>query len=831
MLHDYLRSTLRNSLRNKLTTFINVAGLALGLAVFFALFFYVHREFSYDKHWQNAERIYRLNGAQEAATGNSFAFLTWAPYALGTSLQSRHPEAFEVYARVYDVQGSSVTIKNEPLANQTVYYAEPALLKLLQWQTVSGDLQEVFADPHAIAISAKSATQYFGTESPLGKTVTVAVPSRGKTDYVVKAVYRLPDPTSLDRMGFLALFDPGALGVQQAALDSWNFSPQQQPLSVTHYFKLQATVAPKTVESELRSFMDQNKYMDYGNSKTRFSLQPLQDVHLAPSPFDSGNNVERLWVYAAIGVLVLLVSGCNFVMLATLRSVERMREVGIRKTVGAAVTQLMQQYLLDAFCHTLLAALLAVLLLQLGLPKLQALLKVSFELDLLGWRSLGVCLLIVTGFTLLSSAYPALLLSRGKPVLLLRSSGGALVSSGNTLRKLLVGIQFATVIVLLLASAVVQQQIRFTQQRDRGYSLENIVSLRVFNADAQNKVPTLIEEFAKLPGVQLASTGGVSPGTIMVGTPNVVKLVTANGDVKDAQLQGAAVGSNYFKTMSVNLLAGREFAADDAPPAATPGAAVPAAAPPIQNAVLNSAGVAALGFTESAAALEQLFEQENVGQDGKVNKQTFRIIGVVADTQFASVMLPPIAQYYRFAPSAGFVAVKLDPGTQISAVKPAMESVWQSVVGNVPFTPLTADSLEYALQREKFEANIVIGSTLLAVVIALLGLYGLVAATMVKRVKEIGVRKVMGADTSAIVGLLLWQFSKPILAANVVAWPFGFWAITQWLQRFPYRLDTTVIMLSGAGASLLALLIAWLTVGFMAAKAANAKPVLALRYE
>jgi len=540
-------------------------------------------------------------------------------------------------------------------------------------------------------------------------------------------------------------------------------------------------------------------------------------------------------------VLVLAISGCNFVMLATLRLVDRMREVGIRKSVGGGVGQLLRQYLLDAFLHTFLAALIAIAFLVLGFPKLATMLELPLQIDLLTRRNLGLSLLMVVAFTLASSLYPAWMSSQVRPGSLLRNGSGAVVGAGTSLRKVLVGIQFALVVVLLLATAVTQQQIAYTRTRPPGFSLQNMVQLRV-NGPEFARLPVIIDEFRKVAGVETVAMGGVGPVAIMIRPPILVRTTAADGSEREAGLEQTSASPDFFRLMSTRVLAGREFsAALDAPPPAP--ASAPATSAPTQAAtppgppreskiILNEAAARLLGFTEPALAVEQLLERDTTGPDGQVRKQSMRVVGVVENTQLASVMLPAPAQFYNYTERSNFVGIKVAPDADLGAVTESLRAAWDSIVPGVEFTSRDgAASAEFQLRREEFEARIIIGSTAFAILIALLGLYSLVAATVLKRVKEIGVRKVMGAERSGIVTLFLWQFSKPIIVANVLAWPLGFWGITQWLQRFPYQLDNAPIVVSGAVASFVALTIAWLTVGTMAARAASVKPVLALRYE
>jgi len=820
MLRDHLRTTWRGLSHHKLITCVNVGGLALGLAVFFALTFYVQREFSWDAQWRDADRIYVTVGRREGPTGSTPMFMGVYPYVLKDSLQSRHPGAFEAFARVLQLS-STISYQGEEHSNHQIYFAEPAILDLFQFELVEGSLQDVFNNPRLIALSSKAAKVLFGSDSAIGKTLTRGSQGGSEVDYAVGAVYQLPEPTALDTLQFLALLDPAALPVKEASLDAWTRMDSQQPLGVRHYFKLSPGADIQAIEVDLQAFMDEHQYMQYGPVKDRIHFVPLHDLHLMPGLFGTGNAVERLWSYAAIGLLVLLISGCNFVMLATLRVVDRTREIGIRKTIGGQAPQLMRQYLLEVFLQSLVAALVALVLLELALPILQARLGFALVLDLWNWPTLMSCLGIVTAFTLISGLYPAFLLSRGRPATLLHNSSGSVVSRGNSLRKLLVAAQFAIVVMLLLASTVTRQQIDYMSERGRGFALDNLVGVRT---GTSLEVPTLLNEFRRVPGVAGAASGSVSPGTIMVTTPN--RIVA--GD-REALLEGAGVGGDYFSILSIPVLAGREFSdAVDVIRTVEEQAELP-----VVDVVLNESGAHALGFEAPALAVGQLLTTETPINGGVATRsQSLRVIGVVGDAQFATILQPPIPQWYRYGPQTSFIAVKIDPAANSSDVLAGLEDAWHKVMGDVAFLPLAPEMLGLdQLDSVQFEARVVTGSSLLAVIIALLGLYGLVATTVIKRVKEIGVRKTLGAERASVVSLLLWQFSKPIVIANLVAWPLGIWGVLLWLQRFPFRLDLRVITGAAVAASIAALLIAWLTVGLIAAKAASAKPVLALRYE
>lgn len=844
MLKDYLRACWRGVLHHKVATLINLGGLALGLAVFIALTFYVHREFSWDAHWEGAERIYRASGQQETPGGNSAAVFTTAPWVMAEALQERNPDAFETWVRVYSDYGTLV-VYDEEYAQRSMHYVESSFLELLQLQTLRGSLADVFSDPRAIAISERVAETAFGTRSPLDETLSFRGREVPVADFVVKAVYRLPEPSTLASMQILALLTPGALPQPNARLDLWNITPvvappqggqasaqpaPPQPFYVQHYFKLQEGVDAALLEADLRSLMDAGKYMEFFNNKTRFSFQKLRDTHLMPSPFFGGDNVQRLWIFAAIGALVLLISGCNFVLLATLRQVDRQRELGLRKTLGGTAGQLLLQHLLDAFCLTLAATCLAVALLQVALPQAQVALDWPVELDLLQWRSIGAILLIAAGFTLLSSTWPALVMARGRPVRLLRDGAGAAMGGGTALRQLLVGIQFVIVVVLLLATVVVWLQINYTRNRDRGYSFDDVVGIRLTSTEAFQKAEVLLPELGRIPQVEVVAVGSLSPGALRISAPVRYRYTAADGSTKSVPMQQYPTGHDYFRVLSVPLLAGREFTAELEGITVQP--TTPEAQLQVQPVVINAAAVRELGLATPELALGQLLETDLAGPNGQTRTMTLRVIGVVADTQFSSAMMPPEPQVYPYSHRNGTVALRLVPGADGTAVTAALKSTWTAVMGDLAFSPIDpAQSEANILRREEFEARIISGSTLLAIVIALLGLYGLVTATVQRRVREIALRKVLGAERRSVVGLFLWQFSRPVLAANLVAWPLGLWGVQQWLQRFPFRLDLGVIVASALAASVAALLIAWLSVGLLTLRAAGARPAPALRCE
>jgi putative ABC transport system permease protein len=825
MLRDYLRSFWRMLRNNKFTSAINIGGLALGLAVFFALTLYVQREFSWDAQWEDADRIYAVAGRQERPSGNSVALVYFSYYVLGNHLQSTYPEAFEAYARLLRVQGSLIAA-DEEYSNYQVFYAEPDLLDILQLDVMEGSLQEVFADPRSIAISGKAAQILFGRQSALGQTLTFNSQQNSPADFTIKAVYRFPGPSSLDYMDFLALFSRDAAPVSNATPDSWS---RTAGLFTDNYFKLRPGFSAAQLESELRAFMDENHYMETSDVKSRFVFLPLQDVHLAPSNFNPFDNVARLRILAGIGVLVLLISGCNFVMLATLRSLDRVREVGIRKAMGAETGQLLRQYLVDVVLQTLMAATLAIMLLELALPWLQARLNLAIDIELSTWGNLGQGLFIVLIFALLSGIYPALLMSRGQPATLLRNNGSTLMTSGNGLRKFLVGIQFAIVIGLLLASTVLRQQIDYTRNRDRGYNLEHVIGLR-FALDIKDLSATLVSEFKRVPGVAGAAVGGESPGIITSSSPSRVMRTALDGSLIEAALQEGSMGADYFNVMSIPILAGREFSAEIE--GASPISNDEQNSTRTSNILLNFSALNALGFRAADEAIGSLLTKEISDSDGQPARQDMRVIGVVADTQFASLMLPPVAKFYDFSPTNTFITIRFEPEADQAATTQQLRAIWQQIAGAISFLPLSSSTMEgNTLYQEELEANIVTGSTLLALVIALLGLYGLVEATVNKRTKEIGVRKALGASRESIVALLLWQFSKPVIAANLIAWPRGLWGVMRWLQRFPYQLDLGVILSLALATSLAALGIAWLTIAILATRAASVRPVRALRYE
>lgn len=832
MLQDYLRSTVRNTRKHKLFAFIMITGLALGLAVFFTIALYIRTELSYDRHWDDAERIYQVGSILESRGGESQAPFFNTPYILGTTAMAQFPTEVEQWFRTYTL--SSNVLIDEESVRANVMLAEPHLLEVLQLETVSGDMAQVLTSANSLAVNENYANQQFGEQSPLGRRIVVVVEGLGRVEYTIEAVFGNGGQTSLYQLGnFIGLFDPAAIPESAGAQDSWDYSSEfkRRPLQVINLVKMAEGVDATRVETDLRAYMDENKLMGTEFNKTRFRFMRLQDEHLYSTRGGSGSSVYRLQVFAAIGALVLIIGGCNFVMLTTVKAADRLREVGVRKAVGGTVRQLMHQYLLDAFVYTLLAAAFAVALVELVKPSLQnsvGITLASFPL----WQNLLFFSCSVVLFALLSGAYPAFLLAQGRPGILLRNGGASVVSKGNGLRKVLVGLQFAVVIALLLASAVVYRQIEYTRNRSPGFKLDDIVRVMAFEANAMEKIQTVANEFRVVEGVEAVVVGGKMAGISFLSAPTLFSAGMDGGEKREAGLSFAPAGYGFFDLLGVDILGGREFSPDtdfvydlNAQPA-------DGTTREMKKILLNRSAARALGFAAPEDAVNEILDADLPGAGGKLVKVLHRVIGVVEDTQFTSIMRPPVAEFYQLTTTDPMIAVRLQPGVSFDTVREQLQQRWHAVVGDAQFNASYASGqLGNPLRREENEARIIVWCTALALVIACTGLYSLVAATALKRVKEIGVRKAMGAGRGSLIAMLLWQFSKPVFWANLMALPLGFWAVKQWLQRFPYQLDTNVIVITGIVAGIVALLISWLTVSFIAARAASAKPALALKYE
>jgi putative ABC transport system permease protein len=834
MWRNYLTVGLRVLSRERLYAIINIAGLALGLAASLALLLYVRYERSYDSWLPGHEDVYQLQTFFTDSQTGEVGALQMTQYPAAQALRRAAPQ---VAAGVYALTSMPTVLRDgEALGIERGLMVDGNLLDVLGLPLIAGDPRSALRDVGSVLLSETEARRIFGAENPVGRTLTL-VEKGVHVDRPVTGVFRdLPRNSSL-RFGMIERFDPAAYFADEPQwLDSYD------NLNGWFFARLRSGSDPHAAHEALMRWRERNVAPVTVDGRSArpgegfdWRLVNIGDVHLGEAQATAmaeGNDRRTLITYAASALLVLAIACFNFVNLATARALRRAREVAVRKVLGARRGQLIAQFLGESILVAAAAMLIALALLELILPGLGVLLDADLSVDYVRDPEL---LAAICGLTLAAGAagglYPAFYVSRFEPALVLKSSGLA-TEAGRTglLRSLLVVAQFAVSIGLLICTMVVYAQSVYGAAADPGYRRENLVQIGIegiANPERGRRSESLIRQIQQVPGV--ISAGRTSIG---VATPNHSNTSVTVPGREPVSLGNYRVDEGFFRTMEMPLIAGRGFEASR--PMDRSSGAGPGGDPAIDtaliargaNVVVNELAARRLGFADPADAVGGRV-QASFLEEGAV---PVTIVGVVRDTRFRSIREPMDPIMFRFADDfLSHIVIRHD-GTNPAAVRERVRRVWQRMEPDVPFDGAFSEDLVGRLYaEEQARAAVFAGFAGFALVVACLGLFGLAAFAAERRTKEIGIRKVFGARRRDIVRLLAWQFSRPVIVANVIAWPAAWWVMRDWLNSFDARIDLGPAPFLLAG--LIALAIALGTIVGHALRVSRMSPIHALRYE
>jgi putative ABC transport system permease protein len=835
MWRNYLTVGVRALAKNKTYAFINVFGLALGLAACLLILLYVRYERSYDTWMPAADRAYQLQDYYKATpNGGEEMALQMTSYASGKTLVKDFPQ---VENAVY-VSSSAATViqKGEPSAPERFNFVSGNLFDILQVPFVKGNRATALSRPNSVVLSETEAAIRFPNQNAMGQTLTLV--SKGKAaDYTVTGVMRdLPKNSSLD-LGMVARFDPESYYADQPFfLTGWGNQ------GGWWFVKLRPGASADDINRQLPAWEKRNIPDDTGGGeKTNqgdaqdWKLVNMRDVHLGKAQqatMKPGNDQRTIATFAIIALLILGMAVVNFTNLATARASQRAREVALRKVLGASRRQLIVQFIGESMLVTALAMVLALAMVELGLGAFNRFLDADIALTY--WGRGGVLLPVFVLLLVVGAAgglYPAFYLSRFQPARVLKANKSSAEAQGTgRLRNVLVVAQFAVSIGLIICTAVIYAQTLYARTADAGYNRHGLLQLQGIGLrQVQPVAETMKREMLKVNGVQAAAlTGiGVAPGN------NSVTSVYLPGNPKGNDLGIYVVDADFFRTMGMKILAGRNFSEqiamdDSTTPFPTDKAAEAVYAKRGTDVILTESAAARLGFHDPQQAIGKTIQSGlSLPEFGLVNAT---IVGIVNDARFRSVRDPLQPIMFLFAHNATNVMVIRYSGREPKAVLADAERVWKKFAPDVPFKgELADDRVERLYKRDEARGQLFGAFALLAVVIGCLGLFGLAAFTAERRTKEIGIRKVMGARSRDIVRLLAWQFSKPVIVANLIAWPVAWWVMRDWLNGFDARIALGPVPFVAAG--LLALAIALGTIASHALRVARANPIHALRYE
>lgn len=825
MLKNWLLVAVRNLLRHKLYTTINVVGLAVGLASCLLIMLHVRDELSYDRWVPEADRVVRIHTSYEIPGRAPFRTVRSAGKMMDAYTQT-YPQQVESAARLVPVRLS--VLRDGSAMAQTVTFVDPAAPDMFGLTLDDGtSVTRLLSDPSALLLTRVTARKYFGDLDPVGRTVTICCNNGQRTEMRVAGVLRdLPRATHLD-LEMIAAIDPVRFSRQSNILDTWT------SVNVYTYLKLRRAADIAELAADNIRFMDTvvpvtrpegvQRVSDY----YRHHFMPIADIrlHAGPQAGDLGDmrpsgSAELVAALSLVALLILALGCVNFTNMAVARSSLRGREVAVRKVLGARRRALVVQFLGEGALLVLFALLVALGLMEIALPAFNGLTGKALSIPLLEWQFLLMLAGLVVLVSILGGAYPALYLSGFQPARILKGEN-AVDGGGTRLRGLLVVLQFSVAIGLSVITLVVYQQTLFATGADLGFDRQHVLAVRNMGGAAFDDTRrALMEEVRRLPGVREVALSSDVP-TDNSENNDYFTLMGSGDPGKVINYQ--SLGDGFLELYKVAPLAGRLF-----DPAFGTDLLRPAAQGEIAHggALINEAAARLLGFQAPGEAVGRVLRTELIRD--QVSEIT--IIGVIPDIRFRSLK-------YGIQPTIMFqdenqyrvLSIRFD-GRDPAALLSQVQSLWGRMAGDRPFNAaFVEDMIAAQYDEERVQATVFATFSGLAILVACLGLYGLSGFAARRRTKEIGLRKVFGATVAQIVALLVWQFSRPVMIANLIAWPVAWWLLRGWLDGFEQRVDLSPAYFVAAGVT--ALIIAWVTVAGHAATTAMAPPIKALRHE
>ena len=806
MFKNYFKVALRSLWKSKGFSAINIFGLAIGLATCLLITLYVVDELSYDHYNKKAERIYRINSDIKFGGGDLRLTVTSDP--MGAVLKKDYPQV-EEYTRVYNSEGSKLVKKgNQYITEERIAYVDSTFFRVFTLPAISGDTETALNEPNTVVLTESSSKKYFNTTDVVGKTIEIS-----DNPYKITAVIKDIPRTSHFNFGFLLSMDN--VNYQWGSFLSNNFQTYivlQKGVDYKAFEKNFITVIDKYLLPQAKQFMQINSMDDFkkAGNKLEYTLMPLLDIHLHSDRFPelgTNGNIQYVYIFSAVALFVLLIACINFMNLSTARSANRAKEVGIRKVLGTEKKTLVQQFLLESILTVIIALIIGIGIAALVLPLFNDVSAKSFSAkDFVSGRIVLFILLVPFVVGVLAGIYPAFFLSRFKPITVLKGSSVGIFKKSN-LRSVLVVFQFATSIILIIGTVVVYRQLQYIQNKNLGFNKEQVLIINGTGA-LQNNAEVFKNEVRNLPGVTSASFTGYLPVSSSARSDNSFSKSAVMDSKTGVNMQRWTVDYDYINTLGMQMIQGRNFSKEFGSDSS--------------GVIVNETAAKLLGFSSPLG--EKIYTYNNRNEPIAYN-----IIGVVKNFHFESLR-QNIGPLCMMLGDARFLTSFKVSTSNIQALVKQIESKWKVMAPGMPFSyRFLDDSFDEMYRSEQRVGKIAITFAVLAILIACLGLFGLVTYAAERRIKEIGIRKVLGATISNIIGMLSKDFLLLVVIAAVISFPIAWWGMNQWLQDFAYRIDISWWIFIIAG--LMAAVIALITVSFQAIRAALANPVKNLRTE
>ncbi|MEP2026022.1 MAG: FtsX-like permease family protein [Reichenbachiella sp.] len=794
MLKNYITIALRNIQNSPVYSTINVIGLTIGIVSSLLLYLYIDFERSYDSFHAKGENIYRVT--TKANVQDTEFYVPLAPSLTGTTLMNEFG-AVENFVRLTERGETLVAVGQEYFYENKILETDSSFFNVFDFELLEGDEGTCLNEPNSLVISKKVAEKWFPNQSALGKTVK----TDGEDSKVITGVMKNPPlNSSVQADGLLAH------ETRTPQQDSWgNLSDQ-----------LFVILPAGTSDTDLIPVMNQlyDKYMaptyDQFGASAQLSLQPLTDIHLYSNfdmDFGAVGDINYLYIFSAIGFFMLLIACINYMNLATARSVSRSKEVGIRKAMGSYKTQLMRQFVTESIVIAFIALIISLILTFFLIPFFNELASLEIKQNFIdGPQMILVLILVVLFVGLVGGSYPAFYLSRFKAAEVLK--GRSQKSKGNeTLRKVLVVTQFAISLGMVVSTWIVFEQLEFLRNKELGFNQEQVVVVTLEGEQVRAKLDVLSNELLQNPNVESVGSGFGVPGTNSMNMSGI-KVESADGMMIEKIFQNILVDNQFFPTLEIPILEGRNFLPEIGNDTAS-------------SVIVNEEMVREMGWENPIGMKFERFINDDL------DTKEFTVIGVVRDFHLISLQEPitPLVIYNRINNGQMIIRMKAD---QIASTMTEIEETFKTVVTNRPFEFAFLDQgfqEQYEADQKRGEVFAVFST--LTIAIACLGLFGLASYTAEARKKEIGIRKVVGANVLTIIMMMSKDFLKLIVMSILVAFPIAYYLMDQWLQDFAYAMELS--WTSFAFSALFTLVIAFITVLYHSLKSAIANPSTAIR--
>ena len=795
MIRNYFIIALRHLQKNKLYATINLAGLAIGITGCLLIGIYIWQELSYDRFHDKAERIVRVTWEYNFGDAENKTAMTGT--RVGPEFSRRFPET-EAFVRLLKYP-RIMAVGDRVFEEKEFLYADSAFFSTFSFPLLEGNPATVLDAPEKLVITQSAARKFFGSENPIGKTINVA----GTKDFLITGIAADAPENSQIKFDFVGSFTT----LNAAKEEKWSEA------NYLTYLLVQSSEVIEPLQAKIDTYMkevNKEEMQLEGNHYMTYHLEPLTKVHLHSQldGFEPNGNITYNYVLAAIALLILLIACVNYTNLSTAQAAQRSAEIGMRKVMGAGKRDIFYQFISEALLMALVAIGAALLLSSLMLPYFNQLSGKELELGIL-FEPLTLLLLVVLSVVVafLAGAYPAFVLSSGRVISILKSGFSFTGSAG--LRRALIVFQFVISIFLIIATVIILQQLSYIQNKDLGYSREHVLVLPV-DGQIRENYNALSASIENLPGIVSVAAAYEEPTHI-----GWSDQLTTSENNKRISVNALPADENIVKTLGFTIIAGQDYTLSD----------IKLADPALQGDniqytyMLNEAAVRALGWTPEEAVGKRVAK----GREGIVR-------AVVKDFHFRSLheSIGPLV-IFMDERLVGSMFVKI-AGNDVAATIDRLEKVWKQRVPHRPFEYQFLDENYTALYKaEQSIAGVFTTFSLVAIILACLGLFALTAYAMVRRTKEIGIRKILGATVPDILALVSKDFIKLVLIAVFIATPLAFFAVNKWLEGFTYRVDVQwwVFLI----ASMLTLLIAAVTVCLQALKTALNNPVKNLRTE